>query len=148
LKTKNIKVVHPDKTYNFAFWTIFKFFLHFEIWIGGWKWVKFKICIFSKLLQILYWNFENSKYQNCTTWQDLQFCFLAHPQIIFRFWITQKGVNRVFRKTRVLNQIQTWFGLYINWWLIYDHNYHPNVPLSQITLDLPKPTFVWTKFDF
>jgi hypothetical protein len=98
-KSIKSKVAQKEKIYNFVFWTIFKFFLHFEIWIGEWKGVKFKIWIFLKLLQILYWNFVNYKNQNCTTWQDLQFCFLAHPQILFRFWITQKGVNKVFRKS-------------------------------------------------
>jgi hypothetical protein len=71
LKTQNTKAVHLDKTYNFVFGTIFKFFLHLKIWVGKWKGVKFEIWIFSKLLQILYWNFKNSKNQNCITFQVL-----------------------------------------------------------------------------
>jgi hypothetical protein len=31
LKTQNTKVVHLDKTYNFAFWFTLKFFLDFEL---------------------------------------------------------------------------------------------------------------------
>jgi hypothetical protein len=31
LKTQNIKVVHLDKTYNFAFWFTLKLFLDFEL---------------------------------------------------------------------------------------------------------------------
>jgi hypothetical protein len=57
----------------------------------------------SKLLQILHWNFENSKNQYCTSWKDLQSCFLDHPQIHFRFWITQKGIKVTLLEIGVLN---------------------------------------------
>jgi hypothetical protein len=53
-----------------------------------WKWVN------SKLLQILHGNFKNSKHQSCTSWQDLQLCFLNYFQILPPFWNWNRGIKK------------------------------------------------------
>ena len=82
-----MKVAQLFKLYNFASMNIFKFWLHFEIWI----WVHLSIWIISKLLQILYVNFKNFEYQSWSLSNKLQLCFLSQPQIPNGFWNRQKG---------------------------------------------------------
>jgi hypothetical protein len=92
-----------------------------KLYWGDEKGVKFEIWIFSKLLQILHWNFENSKHQSCSPRKDIQTWFYTISQILLRFWFIQKGVKSGFCFLGFSErfQIETWYS--ISWWLISDH---------------------------
>ena len=74
-KISKNKSCSKSKVLQLCFWNHIQ--IHSTFWNSNLnsKGDTFKeLCLF-KLLQILLNNFENSKNQLCTTWQDLHFCF-------------------------------------------------------------------------
>ena len=58
-----MKVAQLFKLYNFASRNIFKFYLHFEIWIWG----AFEHLNHFKITPNFIWNLKNFEYQSCNT---------------------------------------------------------------------------------